>query len=155
MNLAMTAVLAESKAAKEAGLGERVNALSDRCVALGYQSIEQYEDHFVLGLLGLSRPWAWWLYTERSICVVSSHLSRLEVRAREEERAHVVESKYRPQFEELVPRARAIGLEVFLGGPGRFGVHIGTWWGPFYEASEDGLRALISEIKRLEAAQSK
>ncbi len=140
---------AESRAAREGGLGARLEALNVRLAALGHSPIQLNDTTFVSG-------WTYWeprSYTESAIVRTEHWVEGLEATATEEERKRVAREAFQHQFEVFVPRAQALGLEIgFLDDRVVFP---GQLTGQSY--SEEGLATFVADLdlRERKAAEAK
>ncbi|MEI7765462.1 MAG: hypothetical protein WCI93_02645 [bacterium] len=96
---------AMSKAAKEAGLGARIEAVSSRYVTFGYQPIEIGEFYF-------KSSWQNQLYTEESVSSLERSVSNLEKEKIEKDCKQNLRNQFHPKFEVFKSRVEALGFEI-------------------------------------------
>lgn len=135
-----------SKAAKEAGLGDRLEVVNARLSALGHEVVE-------LGEVSFKWSWQTQLYTEENVARVERHVEQVEAENVEKQRKQAARDTFRPKFEALKPRTEALGLTVEYGEESvRLG---GDYYGDSY--SEDGLAKFEAKLLQKEkvVAQAK
>lgn len=135
-----------SKAAKEAGLGIRLDELNIRLTALGRELVEQGEVSFKWG-------WQNHLYNEQNVVSFEGHVAQLESQKTEHERQRLAREAFQPKFEVLKPRAEAISLSIeFTDDRVKLS---GDYYGQAY--SEEGLAAFCVSLdqKEREAAKAR
>jgi hypothetical protein len=142
---------ADSRAAREGGLGARLEALNLRLAAIGKtdELVQLNDTDFVSG-------WTYWQarpYSEAAVGRTERWVEGLEEAAAEQERKRIAREAFRFQFEAFVPRAEALGLTIgFLDDrvvfPGQFGGH---------SYSEEGLAAFVAalDLRERKAAEAK
>lgn len=134
-----------SKAAKESGLGARLERVNARLTTLGRETAE-------LGEVSFKWSWQMLLYTEENVARVERHVEQVEAEAAEKERKLQMREAFQPKFQVHMVRAEALNLTVEFGDESvRLG---GEWQGYFY--SEDGLAGFVAKLaqnekERLEA----
>src|SRR3989344_3761112 len=99
---------ATSKAAKEAGLGARLEVANVRLTALGREVVELGEVSFKWG-------WQSQLYTEQAVANVERHITQIENELAEKDRKRSAREAFQPKFEAFKARAEAIGLTIEFG----------------------------------------
>lgn len=140
---------ADSRVAREGGLGARLEALNVRLAAIGQPLIQLNDTVFVPG-------WTYWeprQYNQPAVVRTKRWVEGLESAAAEEERKRVARESFQSQFEAFVPRAEALGLTIgFMDDrvvfPGQFG-------GQPY--TEEGLVAFVAalDLRERKAAEAK
>lgn len=137
---------ATSKAAKEAGLGGRLEAVNARLATLGREVVE-------LGEVSFKWSWQTQLYSEENVTRVERHVEQIEAENAEKQRKQAARDTFQPKFEALKPRMEALGLTVEFGEESvRLG---GDYYGDSY--SEDGLAKFEAKLaqKEKETAEAK
>ena len=130
---------AASKAAKDAGLGARLEAVNERLVAIGLAIYE-------LGEVEFTRLYSRELYTEASVRRAEQGVAQAEADHAERERKRRARATFQPRFEVHVARAKALDLTVeFNDESVRLG---GEWQG--YSYSEDGLVSFTTKLAQKE-----
>src|SRR3989338_7678667 len=138
---------AASKAAKEAGLGARLEDANVRLIALGREVVELGEVSFKWG-------WQSQLYSEQAVANVERNILQIEAELAEKERKRTAREAFQPKFEGFAPRAEAIGLAIEFSDDGvRFS---GDYYGqqPY---SEEGLARFAANLdeREVKAAEAK
>jgi hypothetical protein len=130
---------AASKAAKEAGLGSRLEAVNIRLAALGRELVEQGEVSFKWG-------WQSQLYSEQTVASVERSVTQLEAEKAEQERKRLAREAFQPKFEAFKPRIEALGITVEFGSDN---VRLaGDYYGQPY--SDEGVAKFAAEIDKRE-----
>jgi len=130
---------AASKAAKEDGLGARLEAVNVRLTALGRELVDQGEVSFKWG-------WQCQLYTEEVVANLERHVAQLEAEKAEQERKRIAREQFQPKFEAFKPRVEALGLGVEFGTDN---VRLaGDYYGQPY--SDEGVAKFAAEIDKRE-----
>ncbi|TAL49738.1 hypothetical protein EPN81_04895 [Patescibacteria group bacterium] len=135
-----------SKAAKDAGLGVRLEAVNARLTALGREVVE-------LGEVSFKWSWQTQLYSEENVARVERHVEQSEAEIAEKQRRQATRDAFQPKFEALKPRTEALGLTVEFGEES---VRLGDYYyGDTY--SEDGLAKFEAKIvqKEQEAVEAR
>lgn len=130
---------AASKAAKEAGLGARLDAVNVRLTALGRELVEQGEVSF---------KWSWQnqYYTEQVVANVERSVTQLEAEKIEQERKRITRETFQPKFEVFKPRIEALSLTVEFGTDS---VRLtGDYYGQPY--SDEGVAKFAAELEKRE-----
>ncbi len=131
----------KSKAAKDAGLGARLEAVNARLEKLGHKVIE-------LGDIYFKCIWHWesQLYTESRVINIEQRVTQLENEEKEQKRKRLVREEFQPKFETLKPRIEALGLTLeFTDADVRLS---GDFEGKSY--SDEGLTEFMVELDRRE-----
>lgn len=128
-----------SKAAKEAGLGARLDAVNVRLGALGCDLITQDDSYFT-----------WWgrpqLYSETAVSSVEWQMEQFETQRAEEERKRIARETFQPKFEVFTARATAIGRSIDFGSDS---VKLsGEYYS--YPYSEEGVATFAASLDRKE-----
>lgn len=135
---------AASRAAKEAGLGARLEAANARLTTLGRETAELGEVSFRWG-------WQSQLYTEENVARVERQIEQMEREAAEKERKRHVREQFQPQFESFRQRIETLGLELGFSDDCVRLSKDGYSTGGSFPYSDDGLVRLGEHLERLEA----
>ena len=130
---------AVSKAAKEAGLGARIEAVNARLSTLGRQTVK-------LGEVSFGYGWQSQLYTEDNVARIERQVEQAEREAAEKERKRQVREEFQPQFESFQSRVEALDLTIeFTEESAR----LSNYQSFLY--TDEGLVRFGEELERLEA----
>ncbi|MFA5954155.1 MAG: hypothetical protein WC817_01290 [Patescibacteria group bacterium] len=130
---------AASKAAKEAGLGARLDAVNMRLAALECELVEQGEVSFRWG-------WQNHLYDEEIVTRVERSVTQLEAERAEQERKRIAREEFQPKFEAFSSRVEALGITVEFGTDN---VRLaGDYYGQPY--SDEGVSKFAAELDKRE-----
>jgi hypothetical protein len=132
-----------SKAAKEVGLGARIEAANLRLSALGQRFV-------VLGESTFTWHGAPQLYTDKDVSWIENNVAHWENEKVEKERKRLAREAFQPKFEVFNPRVEAIGLSVEFTDEN---VRLGNDNCQVY--SEEGLSSFVTNLdqKEREAAE--
>lgn len=130
---------AVSKAAKEAGLGARLEAANVRLTALGREVVE-------LGEVSFKWSWQNQLYSEQAVANIERHVAGIEAEKVEQERKRTAREAFQPKFEVFKARAEAIGLAIEFG---ETNVSLGSdYYNHTY--TDEGVAAFAANLDRRE-----
>ena len=129
-----------SKAAKESGLGARLEEANKRLEALGRKTVKLGDKYFIWH--GTPQ-----LYTEKDVAWIETNVSSWEQQLVEKERKHLVREEFQPKFEVFASRVEAIDLSIEFTEDGArlSGDHYGQQ--PY---SEDGLAKFAQNLEKRE-----
>ena len=137
---------ATSKAAKEAGLGARLEAVNVRLTALGRELAE-------LGEVSFKWSWQSQLYSEQTVANVERSITQIEAELVEKERKRIARETFQPKFETFKPRLDALGLTIeFTDSSVRIS---GDYYDHMY--ADDGVAKFAADLdkREREAAEAK
>ncbi len=130
---------AASKAAKESGLGARLDEVNLRLAALGQKLVEQGDVSFQCG-------WQSQYYTEQAVTNVERSVTQLENQKVQDERKRLSREAFQPRFEEFNSRIQVLGLAV------EFNVDSVNLAGEYYghPYSDEGVAKFAADLDKRE-----
>lgn len=139
---------AASKAAKQTGLGDRLEALQLRLESLRatnpnttYSGLKLDEAYFSLG-------WGQKLYTEENVAAAERSVSNWEEQSAERLRKQEAQDEFQPRFVALTSRVEALGLALRFGDE-KVNWESGSYYGGF-TYNQEGLEAFEADLVRKE-----